>query len=336
MVSLSRRQLGLIALLTSSSAALAACSSSGSDGAASDAGGSTASTSPTTVTVEDLRGSVTVPVPATRIVATDNRLFRTLDEWKIKLVAGPVDLMPDEVSYTSDSSILNTGNHREPNLEQLVAADPDLVLNGQRYAQYYDQIKALVPNAALVDTDIDSEKPLKDELIRQITLVGEVLAHDEEAAKLVTAFEDAITRVTKAYDPSKTVMGLITSGGDINYSAPVTGRGIGPLFPMLGLTPSLQVDGSTDHTGDDISVEAIAESNPDWIIVLDRDAAVSADEEGYQPAAELVAGSEALKNVTAVKDGTIVYMPNNFYLTEDIQVYTEFLNSFADALEKNK
>src|SRR5690625_7186986 len=71
-----------------------------------------------------------------------------------------------------------------------------------------------------------------------------------------------------------TVSGLVTSGGDINYAAPTTGRAVGPLYDILDLTPALDDEGSSDHQGDDISVEAIADANPEYLIVMDRDAAV--------------------------------------------------------------
>ena len=53
----------------------------------------------------------------------------------------------------------------------------------------------------------------------------------------------------------------------------------------------------------------------------------------YTPAQEHIADSPALQQVTAVQEDRIVYMPQNMYITEDIQAYTEFLNTFADALE---
>lgn len=334
MMSMTRRELGLFALTACSAGVLASCGSASSQGDAtsgSDSGGSG------TRTVTDARGSVEVPTSPKRIGATDNRIFRTLEAWGIELVVAPRDLMPEGVSYRDNEKILNTGSHREPDLEQFVAADPDLVLNGQRYAQYYEDIKALVPNAAIVDTDIDTEKkPLDDELKRQITLLGATLGHETEAQKLIEAFEAAIERVKTAYSTDNTVMGLITSGGTINYAAPKTGRAVGPLFPVLGLTPALEVEGTGDHKGDDVSLEAIASANPDWIIVMDRDAAVAADEEGYKPAAELIENAEALAHVTAITEGHVVYMPSNFYITEDIQAYTEFLETFADALESKK
>ncbi|HIT75778.1 MAG TPA: ABC transporter substrate-binding protein, partial [Candidatus Avipropionibacterium avicola] len=35
-------------------------------------------------------------------------------------------------SYKEDGSIVNLGSHNEPDLEAVVAVDPDLIINGQR------------------------------------------------------------------------------------------------------------------------------------------------------------------------------------------------------------
>ncbi|MFP3468050.1 ABC transporter substrate-binding protein, partial [Leifsonia sp. SIMBA_070] len=82
---------------------------------------------------------------------------------------------------------------------------------------------------------------------------------EAEAEKIEADFDAAVERVKAAYDTEDTVMSVITSGGEIGYSAPGNGRTFGPLYDLLGLTPALEVDeSSTDHQGDDISVEAIA------------------------------------------------------------------------------
>ena len=100
-----------------------------------------------------------------------------------------------------------------------------------------------------------------------------IFEKEDEAENLIEDFDEAKDRAAAAYNSDETVMGLLTSGGDINYSAPSTGRSVGPVFDMLDLTPAYDADGSSNHQGDDVSVEAIADSNPDWIIVMDRDAA---------------------------------------------------------------
>ncbi len=287
-----------------------------------------------TVTVEDNNGKHTIATPLTSVVATDNRTFETLSDWGVKLTAGAVALMPDSSPYTQDKSIVDLGSHREPNLEAIVAVEPDVIVNGQRFAQYHDDFTKLAPNATVLELDPRDGEPFDAELKRQVTVLGEVFGKQAEAKKLAGDFDAAVARVKAAYDPQDTVMGVITSGGNINYAAPGSGRTLGPLFDILALTPALEVeDASTDHQGDDISVEAIAKSKPNWLLVMDRDAAVSADDAGYSPANELLEKSEALKNVPATQEGNIVYMPADTYTNEGIQTYTEFLNSFADALE---
>jgi iron complex transport system substrate-binding protein len=288
----------------------------------------------TTVTVEDNHGEQTVTSPPQRVVATDNRTISMLDSWGVPVVGAPLDIFPEGLSFKDDPEVANLGNHNEPDLEAVVAADPDLIVNGQRFSSYYGDFQTLVPDATIVELDPRDGEPLDQELIRQVTGLGEIFGKQDEAAALVADFEESIERVKAAYDDSETVMGVITSGGEINYAAPTTGRTLGPVYDILGLTPALESEGSTDHQGDDISVEAVASSNPDWILVMDRDAAVSVNtDEAYTPANDLIAESEALQNVTAVEEGNIVYMPQGTYLNEGIETYTQFFSDLADALE---
>ncbi|MDQ1126820.1 iron complex transport system substrate-binding protein [Microbacterium sp. SORGH_AS 505] len=288
----------------------------------------------TTVTVEDNHGEQTVTTPPKRVVATDNRTIAMLDSWGVEVVGAPLDIFPAGLSFKDDPNVANLGNHREPDLEAVVAADPDLIVNGQRFSTYYGDFQTLVPDATIVELDPRDGEPLDAELKRQVTALGEIFGKQDEAATLVADFDAAIDRVKAAYDTSETAMGLITSGGEINYAAPTTGRTLGPVYDILGLTPALDSEGSTDHQGDDISVEAVASSNPDWILVMDRDAAVSVNtDEAYTPANDLISNSEALKNVTAVTEGNVVYMPQGTYLNEGIETYTQFFNDLADALE---
>lgn len=307
--------------------ALGACATSEADNTPSESGQS--------VTIEDNGGSKTIALPLDSVVATDNRTFETLDAWGIELAAAPRALMPSTIGYQSNEAIVDLGSHREPNLEALVAADPQVVINGQRFAQYAPEITELVPEATIVDLDPREDQPFDAELRRQVTVLGEIFGKQEEATKLVADFDASIERVKAAYDPSTTVLAVNVSGGEMGYVAPHVGRTLGPVFDIFGLVPSIEVEGSNDHEGDDISVEAIALNDPDLILVMDRDAAVAADDPAYVPAAAVIEESEALANVSAVQNDNIVYMPSDTYTNESIQTYTEFFNTLADQLEKN-
>ncbi len=316
----------LLGALIAAALGLTACAGGTGPGTTAAAGA--------TVEIADNHGTQTVPAAPARVIATDNRLFETLADWGVPLVAAPLDLLPADNPYKSDETVANLGSHNEPDLEAVVAAEPDLIINGQRFAQYYEDLRTLAPEAAIVELDPREGEPFDAELKRQVTALGQIFGHEADAQDLVDAFDAAVARVRAAYDPAQTVMAVITSGGEINYAAPGTGRTLGPVFEILGLTPAITVEGSSDHQGDDISVEAIAASDPDWILVMDRDAGVSADTDAeYTPANELLATSPALANVSAVREGRIVYMPRFTYVNEGIQTYTTFFDAVADVLE---
>ncbi|NLP28140.1 MAG: siderophore ABC transporter substrate-binding protein [Clostridia bacterium] len=292
-----------------------------------------------TVEITDVHGTVKVPVNPKNVVALDNRTFETLADWGIKLAAAPKAVMTADSPYVKDESVLDVGNHREPNLEIIAAADPELVIVGQRFATFYDDIKELVPNAAVIDLNFDvsenADSPgenLVDGLKNSTIALGKIFDKNHEAKELTDSFDKAIENAKSAYNGKDTVMSVVVSGGSIGFSAPYSGRVWGPMYEIFGWVPALEVDGSSsDHQGDDISVEAIAQSNPDWIFVLDRDAAVSSASEAV-PAQDVIDNSPALKNTKAVSRGKIVYAPKDTYTNESIQTYLELFEILASKL----
>lgn len=295
----------------------------------------------TTVEIEDIHGVVEVPINPKNVVALDNRTFETLSDWGIELAAAPKPVMPADSPYVSNESVLDIGNHREPNLEIIATVQPELVIIGQRFSSFYDDIKALVPNAAVIDLNFDVSKDAENpgenlvNGLKESTLsLGKIFDKNEEAEKLVKDFDKSIEEVKSAYNGEDKIMSVVVSGGNIGFSAPITGRVWGPMYEIFGWMPSLEVsEASSDHQGDDISVEAIAQSNPDWIFVLDRDAAVSSTEDAV-PAKDVIDNSPALQNIKAVKEGNIVYAPNDTYTNESVQTYLELFKDLKEALSK--
>jgi len=298
-----------------------------------------ASAMPETVEITDIYGTVTVPVNPKNVVALDNRTFETLADWGIELAAVPKAVMPKESPYVSDDSVQDIGSHNDPNLEIIAAVDPELVIVGQRFASRYEEIKALVPNAVVInlnfDVSTDAENPgdnLIDGLKNSTIALGKIFNKNEEAQQLVVHFDKVIQDAKDAYNGTDTVISVVVSGGEIGFSAPRSGRVWGPMYEVFGWVSALEVDGATsDHQGDDISVEAIAQSNPDWIFVLDRDAATSSAADAV-PAMDVINNSPALQNVTAITAGQTVYAPNDTYTNESIQTYLELFQDIAKAL----
>lgn len=338
---MSRRSLTVRLLTTTTAglAALALAACGGADtgteaatGTASTAGSESATASDAgTVTITDNHGEIEVPVNPQRVVALDNHVFETLDSWDVPLVAAPKTIMGDVwPAYTDDAAVLDVGSHREPNLEAIIEAQPDLIIGGYRFSESYADIKAQNPDAVVIELAPREGEDPEAEMTRQVEILGQIFDREDDAAAIVAAYEESIASASDAYNGTDTVIGLLTSGGEIAYSAPVTGRSIGVLFPTLGLTPAIEQAAEDVSHGDDISVEAIAAANPDWLIVLDRDGSGVGEGE-YTSAQELIGGSEALAGVTAVAQEQIVYLDPSFYLTEDIQAYTALYDQIGEA-----
>jgi iron complex transport system substrate-binding protein len=294
---------------------------------------------PTTVDITDIHGTVSVPVNPKNVVALDNRTFETLADWGIELAAVPKGVMPADSVYVNDDSVQDIGSHNDPNLEIIAAVDPELVIIGQRFASHEEDIRALVPNAVVINLNFDvstaADAPgdnLVNGLKNSTLALGQIFDKNAEAEKLVTDFDKSIADAKAAYNGTDTVMSVVVSGGEIGFSAPLSGRVWGPMYQVFGWVSALEVDGATsDHQGDDISVEAIAQSNPDWIFVLDRDAATSSAGDAV-PAQDVINNSPALQNTTAITQGHIIYAPNDTYTNESIQTYLELFGDLATAL----
>lgn len=293
----------------------------------------------TEVEITDAHGTVTVPINPAVVVALDSRTYETLDAWGVEVAAAPKPLLPDGVSYKTDDNVQDIGNHREPNLEIIAAVQPDLVIVGQRFGSYYEDIKALVPDAVVIDLNIDTSEEattpgenLIQGFVGYTTVLGQIFDKNEEATQLVADFETAMENARAAYNGTDTIMSVIVSGGDVRFAAPGTGRVWGPLYEIFNWVPSLEVDGaSTDHQGDDISIEAIAQSNPDWIFVMDRDG-MNAGQEGVVPARDIISNSPALQNIDAVTNDQVFYAAENLYVSETIQSFTVLFNELAETL----
>lgn len=293
-----------------------------------------------TVTIKDINGEVEIKKNPQRVVALDNRTFETLEEWGIKPVAVPKAVMPESSSFVADEEIEDIGNHKEPNLEILAAADPDLVIIGQRFGSYEDEIRKLVPNADVINLNWDVSEEAGnpgENLINgfkdSIDDLAKIFEKEEEGEALKAKLDESISKAKEAYDEGS-VVSTVVSGGEIGYSAPGFGRVWGPLYEVLGLKPAIEVDNtSSDHKGDDISVEAIAEANPSYLLVLDRDAATSSDSKS-QPATDVIENSDALKATDAVSNGKIYYAPADTYTNESPQTFIEIFEGLAELFKK--
>ena len=141
--------------------------------------------------------------------------------------------------------------------------------------------------------------------------IASIFGLEDAVDEKMAHFSERIAALSEAAKDKTAIVGLVTSGGfnvlGNDGRCSIIGREIG--FENLG-------DGDVTSThGNESSFELIVEKAPDYIFVMDRDAAIGTD--GAQLAQEIVE-NELVKGTAAYQNGNIVYLahPAVWYTAE--------------------
>ncbi len=304
----------LVAASAVSMLVLTACSESTSDAASGT----------DTNSVETINGPVEIPANPVRVAALDNTSLETLKAFGVEPVALPKPILPDQgfEDWIADESILDVGSHREPNLELLSEAEPDLIIGGYRFGEYTEELSRIAPTIDISPTDENFVESLKT----QTEKLGVIFGKEDQATEIIAELDDAEANAA-AQTTGQTVFLANVNGGKIDNGA----QRIGRLAEPLNLTDVFAGEEGDIHGDSGIAPETIAQANPDWVIVLDRDAAAGEGDES--PASAVFAAQEAFRNTTFMTEDQVIYLDPFFYTREGIQAYTEAYESIATAFE---
>lgn len=282
-----------------------------------------------TVTIATNDGQVEVPANPERVAVLDNTAFETVRAFGIEPVAVPKPLLPNEgfEDWAENEEIADAGSHREPDLEAVSAAEPDLIIGGQRFADYTDDLSAIAPVVDIAPSD-EAEEGYVEGLKTQTETLGEIFGEEDRAAEVVADLEAAVEEASTATN-GESVFLAVVSGGRVDNGAGRIGRLLEPL-DLTDVFASEDLDSESVHNNSGLAPETVAQANPDWMIVLDRDAATT-DDGSNTPAQQVVAAQEAWAGTTFMTQDQVVYLAPDFYLREGIQAYTEAFQQIADA-----
>lgn len=307
----------LLAVSAVSMLVLAACTESTSDTASET----------DTIRVDTANGPVDVPANPVRVAALDNTSLETLEAFGVEPVALPKPILPDQgfEDWVADETILDVGSHREPNLEVLSEAEPDLIIGGYRFREYTEELSRIAPTIDISPTDENFVESLE----AQTEKLGVIFGKEEKAEEIIAQLDEAEENAA-AQTTGQTVFLANVNGGKIDNGAQRIGRIVEPL----DLTDVFAGEEGDIHGDSGLAPETIAQANPEWVIVLDRDAA--AGEGDASPASAVFAAQEAFENTTFMTEDQVIYLDPFFYTREGIQAYTEAYESIATAFENAK
>ena len=129
-------------------------------------------------------------------------------------------------------------------------------------------------------------------------------------AELIAGIDANIAAVQEIAPTAGNALFISISGGRISAFGP--GSRFGWVHDDLGIVPVIEDVEEATH-GEAVSFEFLLETDPDWLFVLDRDAAVGTAE-GAQPAQQVL-DNDLVHQMKAWQNDQVVYVnPVNFYI----------------------
>ena len=283
-------------------------STAGSSDTPSDSGSQADAQAPETITIKSLNASqeeadLEVPYDPQRIAILDMASLDILDALGVgDRVVGTAQT---SLSYLQDyinDDIPNLGTIKEADLEAVMSCEPDVIFIGGRLSSSYDALSEIAP---VVYLSTDTELGVVESVRKNAGIIASMFGLEDQVDSLMADFDERIAALAEAASSQTAIVGMVTSGGfnvlGNDGRCSMIGREIG--FDNIGV----DADIDTSTHGNEASFEFIVEKDPDYIFVMDRDAAIQT--EGAQLAQEIME-NELVMSTRAYQDGHIVYLAN--------------------------
>ena len=272
---------------------------------------------PETVIITGLNGnkeevSLEVPYDPQRIAVLDMACLDILDSLGLgERVVGSAKVSLDYLqTYAPGDAIANLGTIKEADLEAVMACEPDIIFIGGRLSNSYDALSEIAP---VVFLSTDAELGVVESVRKNAVTIASIFGKEAEIEGKMAGFGTRIAALSDFAKGKNAIVGMCTSGGFnvIGNDGRCSIIGVEIGFENVGVDSNID----TSTHGNEASFEFIVEKNPEFIFVMDRDAAIQT--EGAKLAQEILE-NELVMNTDAYRNGNIVYLahPAVWYTAE--------------------
>lgn len=248
------------------------------------------------VTVATALGDAAVPANPETIAVLDIAAVDTLTALGVSIEGVPTPIYLPRLQPVADAATV-VGTLFEPDYEALANLAPDLIIAGGRSSEV---VPALAEVAPTIDMTIWGDGHI-DQVKARTAAYGAIFGLESEAEALNAALDAKVAEAAAAVSGQGEALIVLTNGGAV--SAYGAGSRFGWIHQALALPEAVAGVDEQTH-GEAISFEFIAEANPDWLIVVDRGAAIG--EEGE--AAAVTLDNPLVAGTTAWTEGQVIYV----------------------------
>ena len=290
-------------------------SSEGSETGNASAEASTAEAKDT-VTITSLNANkeaaeLEVPYDPQRIAILDMAALDILDALGVgDRVVGTATTSLEYLQDYINDDIANLGTIKEADLEAVMACEPDVIFIGGRLSSSYDALSEIAPVVYLAT---DTEIGVVESVRQNATTIASMFGLEDQVDSLMADFDLRIAALQGVSANKTAIIGMCTSGSFnvLGNDGRCSIIGIEVGFENIGVDANID----TSTHGNEASFEFVVEKAPDYIFVMDRDAAIGTD--GAQLAKDIME-NELVMSTDAYKNGNLIYLahPAVWYTAE--------------------
>lgn len=287
-----------------------------------------------------------VPYDPQRIAILDMACLDVLDSLGLgdRVVGSASTSLEYLQPYVTDDNIDKLGTIKEADLEAVMGCEPDIIFIGGRLSTFYDALSEIAP---VVYIATDTEMGLVESTKKNAMTIASIFGLEDMIDEKMAGFSSRIETLAAFAEGKTAMVGMCTSGSFnvLGNDGRCSIIGVEVGFDNIGMTSSSsesrsgnggsgsgersgnggnggnggsgqgQSSGGTATHGNEASFEVIVKLNPDYIFVMDRDAAIGT--EGAKLAKEIME-NELVMGTDAYKNGNIVYLahPAVWYTAE--------------------
>lgn len=279
------------------------------------------------ITVDTFTGQQSVPHNPQRVVVLEFSLLDSVRELGVKdrVVGTAKGKIPSYLSEFADEKYANMGTLPEPNFEKINEIAPDLIIASGRMVKNLDRLKEIAPVLYLENDYNDYYGRLKKNIFALAKVFDKEAVAEEKLAGLDKQIS-SLAQLTKGKTALVTIVNesRISAFGDQSRYAMV--------YKNFGFSP-IDTNLTASTHGNSVSFEYIAEKNPDYLLVVDRTAAITDKTNN----AQTVLNNAIINKTKAAQNHHIIYLDaQNWYLAFGGLKATEIMVDEVSSVMKAK